>query len=477
MNQTEVLLEVLSRAAKEVGQKHNASGTPISTGYSHGPGGNLTFPGVDPTVFSTIVGSTGLLGMLPAMPSNYTNPTYQVITGVKADSGSEKTNVCDDAPIAGLAKGGIITSVFGRYERSTPELEINRLGARTDRADPLDLAMVGTPIAQGGLFGQGNANPATPADVLTNEISRKFWERNIALYRLLARQTWRGNPTNNTAGGGYMEMTGLNVLVNTGYKDAQTATLLPSIDSQVLDFGSKVVNSTGNGALIVETLQYLMHYLQSLANDTGVDPVRWVIAMRKELFFELTKVWPCAYMTTGCQVATGSTQFVDATEQIRMRDEMRAGKYLMVLGERIDVVLDDGISFDTNTTSSAVASGNIRSDIFVLPMSVVGGRSTLYLEYFDFNNPSIDSALAGNNMILGRVEGAFLTVPKQKNFCVQWQTKIEPRLVLRTPWLAGRIKNVTASPALIPRQSFPDNPYWVNGGETTRSGPSYSHIW
>lgn len=477
MDQVQALLDVLTRAAKEVGQKHNSAGTPISTGYSHGPGGNLTFPGVDPTVFQTIVGSSGLLGMLPAMPSSYTNPTYQVITGVKADTGSEKTNVCDDAPVAGLAKGGIITSVFGRYERSTPELEINRLGARSDRADPLDLALVGTPIAQGGLFGTGNADPSIPADVLTNEISRKFWERNIALYRLLARQMWRGNPTNNTAGGGYMEMTGLNVLVNTGYKDAQTGTLLPSVDSQVLDFGSKVITTSPNGDALVNTLAYLLHYLESLANDTGVTPVRWVIAMRKEMFFEVTKVWPCAYMTTGCQVATGATQFVDATEQIRMRDEMRAGKYLMVLGERIDVVLDDGISFDTNTTSSGVASGNIRSDIFVLPMSVVGGRSTLYLEYFDFTNPSINSALSGNDMILGRVEGAFLTVPRQKNFCVQWQTKIEPRLVLRTPWLAGRIKNVTAAPALIPRQSFPDNPYFVNGGEVTRQGPSYFHIW
>lgn len=471
------LLEVLSRAAKEVGQKHDASGTPISAGYSHGPGGNLSFPGVDPTVFQTIVGSTGLIGSLPSMPSNYTNPTYEVITGVKADSGSEKTNVCDNAPVAGLMKGGIITSVFGRYERATPELELNRLGARNDRADPLDLALVGTPIAQGGLFGSGNADPARPGDVLTNEISRKFWERNISLYRLLARQTWRGNPANNTAGGGYMEMTGLNVLVNTGYVDAQTGTALPSIDSKLVDFGSKVVNVAPNGTDLVNIVSYLMHYLDSLATDTGVDPVRWVIAMRKELFFEITAIWPCSYMTTGCQVATGSTQFVDATQQIQMRDQMRAGKYLMVNGVRYDVVLDDGISFDTSTTSSAVGEGKIRSDIFVLPMSVVGGRSTLYLEYFDFTNPSLTDALSGGQMILGRVEGAFLTVPRQTNFCVTWQTKIEPRLVLRTPWLAGRVKNVTCSPALMPRQPFPDNPYWVNGGEVSRSGPSYHHIW
>jgi hypothetical protein len=312
---------------------------------------------------------------------------------------------------------------------------------------------------------------------LTNEISRKFWERNVSLYRLLNRQLWRGNPANNTAGGGYMEMTGLSVLVATGYKDAQTGTSLPSIDSQLMNFGSKSINTAPNGDAIVNTVAYLMNYLSQLASSTGVDPVRWVIVLRRELFFELTKVWPCAYMTTGCQVATGSTQFIDATQQIAMRDDMRAGKYLMVNGDRYDVVIDDGIPMDTNTTSSAVASGCVRSDIYVLPMSIVGGRSTLYLEYFDFNNPSISDALSGSNMILGRVEGAFLTVPRQTNFCVTWQTKIEPRLVLRTPWLAGRIQNVVCCPALMPREPFPTDPYFVNGGEVTRSGPSYFHIW
>jgi hypothetical protein len=33
----------------------------------------------------------------------------------------------------------------------------------------------------------------------------------------------------------------------------------------------------------------------------GLNPVKWVIAMRETLFYELTEGWPCNYMTYRCQ--------------------------------------------------------------------------------------------------------------------------------------------------------------------------------
>ena len=39
------------------------------------------------------------------------------------------------------------------------------------------------------------------------------------------------------------------------------------------------------------------------------------------MFYEVTEVWPCAYLTYRCtNIATGNTAFVDSTEAIRMRD-------------------------------------------------------------------------------------------------------------------------------------------------------------
>jgi len=460
--------------ARAWGLKHDASGTPISVGYSHGPGGLLTFPGVDPTVFHTIMGNSSIIGQLPSVPSLDTNPTYLTITGVQDDSGSEKEDVCDDAPIAGLMKGCLATSVFGRYERATAELELNRLGQRINRSDPLDLRLVGSPIAAAGIFGSGPQDPSAPMDVFTNEVSRKFWERNVSIWRQLSRQVWQGTPANNSAGGGYKEMTGFSVLVNTGYRDAETGTTCPAMDSYISDFSYGQVSESGTAIIAAITDMY--YQVKRRAEMTGVMPVRWVFAMRSQMFYELSAVWPCAYLSYRCNPSSGATEFIDAQDAVRFRDEMRAGRYLLIDGERVEVVLDEGLpELSGNDNGGNFPGGCFSSDIYLIPMSVVGGRSVTFLEYFQYNNPSIQEALG--NMILGRIEGAFLTWPRQTNQCVTWQTKFEPRLVMRTPWLAARLQHVVYCPIQHERQAFPDDPYFANGGVTSRQGPSLYSLW
>ncbi|MFI5222961.1 MAG: hypothetical protein ACHQX3_01745, partial [Nitrospirales bacterium] len=453
------------------GFKHDLSTvSPITSGYSHGPGGRLTFPGVDPIVFNAMMGSNSIISQLPAMPSLYTDPTYYTLTGVTDESGDEKEEVCDDAPVAGLMKACLTHSVFGRYERSTQQLELNRLGQRTDRADPLDLRLVGTPMQDAGIFNAGPMDAMTPADLFTNEVSRKFWERNVALYRLMSRQIWAGNPANNSSGGGYKEMTGLDLLINTGYRDIETGVACPAVDSTVYSFGHTRLDSSGSQ--IVAALTNLMHQLRFKSERAGLNPVRWVMAMRHTLFYELTAIWPCSYLSYRCATSPGMAApmqgVIDAQDAVRFRDEMRAGMYLIIDGERIEVLTDDGIPELNGNTGSGFPKGCFESDIYVIPMSVAG-RSVTYMEYFQYANPSLQDALG--NMILGRIEGAFLTWPRQSNLCVQWQTKVEPRLVMRTPWLAGRLDDVVYCPIEHEQDPFPGDPYFKNGGGTSRNGP------
>lgn len=471
----EALAPVLVRkqAGMGVGYKHDASGTPIAVGYSHGPGGNFSFPGVDNQVFHTTIGNIGILGRLPAVPSVQTNPTYYVLTGVQDLSGTEKNNVCDDARTAGLVKSCIITSVFGRYELATSEVELNRLGQVNDRADPMDLALVGSPIAQSGVFAAGARSPATPADLLRNEVARKFWELNVGFHRLLSQQLWVGDPANNAAGGGYKELTSFAQLVNTGYVDAEDNTACPSIDSDLKDFGC--ANLEDETDRLIEMLSDVIRTRRDIAFRTGVSPVRFLLAMRPELFWVLTSVYACSYLTYRCQVTGQERVVVEGSEQVAFRDAMRAGRYLLVDGEKIEVVLDDGIAVDTPTTSSSVSEGCQCSDIYLIPMSVIGGRAVTFLEYMDYGNPSARAALG--NLVLARQEGAFLTWPRQQNQCVVWQSKVEPRLVMRTPWLAGRIQNIEYCPAQQARTPFPDDPYFVDGGRTSRPGPSHYTLW
>lgn len=464
------------------GYKHDVAGgsSGLTQGYSHGPGGLLTFPGVDPAVFNASMGIRSALASLPTMPSLYTDPTYFTVTGVTGDTGDEKNEVCDDAPVAGLMKGCLTHSVFGRYERSTAELEINRLGQRVDRADPLDLTLVNSPMANAGLWGAGPFNPNNPADVLTNEVSRKFWERNVSIHRLLTQQLWRGNPANNASypGGGYKEMTSFPVLVRTGYIDAETNVACPAMDSYISNFNYGRVDAGDSS--IVASLTNIFHQLKFRADRGSVNPVRWVIFMRHSLFYELTSIWPCSYLSYRCAVSPGMVApmqgVIDAQQAVEMRDAMRAGSYLLIDGERYEVVTDDGIlELSGNDSGGNFPAGCFSSDIYVIPMSVVGGRAVTYMEYFQYQNPSIESALG--NMILGRIEGAFITWPRQTNLCVQWQSKIEPRLVMRTPWLAGRLQNVAYCPIEHERDVFPNDPYFADGGKTTRVGTSLYDLW
>ena len=459
-----------------VGYKHDATGIPNAQ-YAHGPGGLLTYPGVDPLIFHTVVGNKGIIGQLPTKPSLYMNPTYFTITGVQGDTGSEKGEVCANAPYAGLKKGCLTTSVFGRYERATREIELNRLGQLVDRADPMDIRLIGSPIHEAHIFAGGPESPGVPGDLLTNEIRQKFWERNVSIHRLLSRQLWAGTPANNSAGGGYKELTGFELLVNTGYVDAETGNACAALDSDLKNFNYGRIDNAVNADLLVNFISEMYKYLHSLAERTSLLPVRWVIVMREDLFEEITEIWPCSYLTYRCQTTAANNEqlVVMATEQVKMRDEMRAGKYLLIRGERIEVVMDDGITEWTGRTNWHVTPGCFSSDIFFIPMSVVGGQSVTFLEYFDYTNPSIGDALA--NMVLGRVEGPFITWPRQTNQCVVWQTKIEPRLVLRTPWLAGRIQNVQYCPLQHIREPFPSDPYFIDGGRVSRPGPSLFSLW
>lgn len=459
-----------------VSYKHDITGTPSATQYSHGPMGLLTFPGVDPRVFNVTMGSKSMISRLPVSGSVYTNPTYFTITGVQDDSGDEPSDACDDAPIAGLMKGCMVTSVFGKYARQTPLLDLTRLGQRNDRADPLDLSLVNSPIADSNLFNGPGMGVSTPGDILTNEISRKFWERNVALHRLLMRQLWTGNPANNTAG--YKEMTGLDLLINTGYVDAETGSACAAMDSYVRNANYGRVDADATD--LVSRVTDMYYQLKSRAERAGILPVNWVIAMRPQLFYEVTALWPCSYLSFRCSTSIESPAMVgniDARDAVRFRDEMRAGQYLIIDGERVNVVLDDGIAEeDGNSSGGNFPAGCFSTSIYFVPMSVIGGQAVTFLEYFEYQNPSIQDAMSGN-MLLGRVEGPWITFTKQTNACFKWQSQIEPRLVLRTPWLAGKIQNVVYCPVQHERDVFPDDPYYVNGGKTERTGPSFYSLW
>ncbi len=477
----QLIQELVGSKEDAFGQKHDATGTPTTT-YAHGPTGVFSFPGVESDVFSTIIGiEPGIIGRLPKLASQITDPLFETVTGVQDDIGTEAVAVCDPVPTAGLMKACLQSSVFGRYRRQTRELYINRIGQIRDRADPMNLRLMNMANANDeDPFKHPDMVPQGGSEILNNELMKVLFEFGVSINRLLSRQVWTGNPSNNTASEGYKELVGFNTQISTGHVDAETNIACPSIDSDIKDFNYGRVDEASPD--IIQTLTYLYRFVRSIARKSGLNPVEWAFVMREELFYELSAIYPLSYLTQQdvVHLAAVDRLTVDARGVVADRDEMRQNPHLLIDGIRIPVIFDDGITEETDADSALIEAGQFASDIYLIPLTVLGGTPVTFMEYFQHDNNQIQTVLQNGRLgeqVWTTNNGAWIWTAERSRLCVFWEGKLEPRLIMRTPQLAGRIQNVRYAPLQHTRQPFPDDPYFVNGGETSRSGPSYFNNW
>ena len=276
-------------------------------------------------------------------------------------------------------------------------------------------------------FGQvGNTNVPTlpgnnPAQIAQNEFAKAMFEFAVGWKRDFARLLYTGTPTNNTAGGGYKEFWGFDALINTGYRDAETGTACPAADSIVRSFGSLDVAS--NGTTIVRTITNMYRNLKYIASKSGLAPVKWGIAMSCALFYEITEVWPIAYHTyrnTVTASPNSQTTFNNGTDLTNMRDAMRGdidamtGQYLLIDGQKVDVILDEAI------TETVLAGESFTSSIYFIPLTVLGGTPVTYMDYFD-QSLSYEFAQQFAPGFYQVTDGGRFLINKKPptNFCVQ----------------------------------------------------------
>lgn len=456
------------------------SGTPTAS-YGHGNGGLFSSPALERPVFSAMMlPNLGVQSMLPLRPSLYDHPLFAIFTGVTATTGTGPNGVCDDPPTVGTSKLCSHSFWFGRQELQTPVYDVDRVGRLTHRGEHLDLQFQGNPWQ--------TQNPNVPTQpgamdvngILNSERNLAMWNMAVAWARDFAKEFYTGNPSNNSAGGGRKYFYGMDALINTGYRDAETGQACPAADSIVRSFQGQSLESTG-GALVRE-ITNIYRNLRYIASAAGLEPAKWVIAMKQSLFYELSEVWPCAYNTYRCTGSFSTTQVnnINNSDLIRERDAMRGdiynrrGQFLLIDGERVPVVLDDAIVED------GLGAGSFRSSIYFIPMTVLGGMPVTYMQYLDYNAPNGALAFARAAAPAGFFDssdnGRFLWHYKPpNNFCVQWLVKTEPRLLLLTPHLAARLTNIRYTPLQHEREAWTDSPYFADGGRTDYIGygPSY----
>jgi hypothetical protein len=458
--------------AQAGGMRQKAVSSTPTTVYGHGgpygQAGLFSFPGLERDVMNAmIMPRLGLLDALTSRTANTDNPLYGIMTGVTASTGSNPVGVCDDPPVAGLMKLCQHSFVWGRASRMTRVFDLDRFGHIRNRSDFLDLNLVGDPLAVGpNPWMPAAPGGADPAAALRNEISKAMFEFAVAWGRDFARLLYTGNPTNNTAGGGYKEPYGLDILINTGYRDAETGVACPAADSIVRTFNASI---TANAALLLRQITNIYRNLKYIAQRAGLAPAKWVLVGPWAMFYELTEIWPCSYLSYRCTTLGDDNRgVVDLVAQNDLRDSMRNGQYLLIDGEQVPFITDDGIAETEGAGSSSTG------DLYFVPITVLGGRPVTFLEYFNYDAPgaAMEAAkiFAPQGSYFTTNGGRYLWHAKPPtNFCVQMLAKSEWRIIMETPHLAARLNDLIYTPVAHQRSPFPsDTSYFVDGGGTNR---------
>lgn len=461
---------ILEQLLKELqGMKHTTpSGNPTSP-MLHGPGGIFSGSGIDREIISTRVIPMGLASELPAYGSVYTHPLFQYVTGFTGPTGSQPTDACGDGPTVGAIKSCLQTAQFGRVVFNTPELDINRVGQLVDNSERLDLQFVNDPFISGMVNGIFADLDQYERGLLASEVASRFALVASAFQDELSKKLYTGT-------GAEYDFPGLELLVTEDHFDARTGASCPSLASDIRDFGNENVNTVDGAANIFNALLSMYRNLSYNARTMNFGVVDWRLVMREDLFNSLADIWPCQYVTSGCLPNNSNVSInVEASGQIQLRDDIRANKYLLIDAKRIPVVTDPAI------VESVVSDGVYASDIWFLPFTVRNGqRPVLYWEYFDYSKGTIPAIREGRSTSdFWSDSGRYLWHKKPSlNWCTQWIGKVEPRVILRTPHLAGRLIDVAYQPTRHLRDAYNTGLSYLNGGVSTGyTAPSYYTNW
>lgn len=472
----ETYQKMLDAGLLNVGQKHDVLSPSPNIQVPHGlfqdqnVGGLFTRPGADSQMFSAMVMPQGseLLAALYRGVTDIVNPEFDILSGVKAGSGSNATDFCGDAPTAGFAKLCTTRASFGKFMMKINQANFMETGGRINNAD-VDRTLLNRPdmfpLIPDVLNRAQNVNTTLGLALFTTAVHTT----RVTMRTIIHGST--ANTGNNAELGFIQEFNGFDRLITNTVVDVEGNTC-DAAKSIVFNWGNADISATVLGGNITEIVAGIQYQLETLAEDSNIAPVSHVLLMHPDLFWALTALWPCSYLTNGCQVTNGSGERlnVSADMQIEMRDNMRTGKYLWANSKRIPVVT-------TRAFEQTALGAGFSSSIFFIPLTALGQRVT-YLEGFDLENGDINEfrEFYQNAAFRTMNGGLYGLTHRQTGFCIEGYLGSKMRLVMRTPWLAARIDNINyALPGfLYGRDPYPGAAYHLNGGRYYNTPPYYS---
>ena len=479
----QVKAAAIMAALNAVDQKMHGQKVGVSQGpYAHGPNGLFSFVNGENPILSAMMRPEGLLGVLPIIRADqHVTDFVDTVTGVTDESGSEPADVCGTAVKAGLTKLGTLAVPLGRVKRRVDPISVVQLGKLKDRTEELGLmASYPASLMREDAWSPVGSAPTGGDGAFRMEMSKRMFELAVTFQRKLSQVIYTGDPSNNSGtprDSGYKEYIGLDLWINAGNKrDARSSALLSSLNSLLLDFNYNNVASSSPS--IVRYITQAWRYVNWNAQSMGLNPATWVFSMRVDLFNEITDIWPCSYLSHRCADGAGSNIVVLNDEtNVRMRDEMRNGRFLWIDGVQVPVVLDTAIT-ELNSSNENLNPSEYASDIYLIPMTVLGGMPVTGFQYFDQRISAGEAQRAfRDERVWATDNGLFLFNSEKTSLCLELEALTEPRLIMHTPQLAARIQNVKYVPLEHLRDAFPGDTYYLNGGNTGQAGEEFYNQW
>lgn len=485
MTLVETALNLQGKGGDMQAQKNDPPLSPVGP-YLHGPNGLFNRRDRANPVFATIMGP--MMGVADSLPVfngardldnqfGGTDAAFEnLITGETAgaldDFANQPTAPCQDAPVGGLLKFCSLVNTFGNYKMATREVQDDRAGRVADMTDAFAVQVANT-FPQ-GIFATSTTTPSLQ-NAVNNELATRIWEMFLSFQRMFAPRVFIGSPANNN--GEKRDIVGLDIHINSGNKrDATNNVLCTAANSIVKNFGGNII---GGAANIVKSIESADAMAIWKARRQGLGTPLYEIAMRPELWLELSEILPVQKYQKVLAAIASMTQVqghVDARDVYSERNAIRDSHMIPVNGRMLRVVEDDTIP-ETNV-GKVSGRDTYSSTVYGIPLTVLNGMPVTFWEYFNHDNNQarlIQAMAAGLRWTTDG--GLFKWTSEFAKGCLKLNITMTPRLRMRTPQIAWRIDNVAYQPEAHFDSWDPSSSYFTDGGMTQGQNQKYYSSW
>ncbi len=436
---------------------YKAAGTPSSDAYLYVNGGLFGRCDGPNTLINAMVGPRGFEAVLEWVGTNTENEFVDALTAI-VETGNEQSTSCGDCISVALTACAQFYC-FGRFCRQTEELQFDRIGLHGNNNVPVKTLF-------GNITDSSNNVLVRNGEMITDAFMLQSRAAGYSIALENHRQLWAGNPCNND--GAFAEYTGFQELVNTGKVDAYTQADCDGLDAFLMNFNNANPTSDGINA-ITNWFRRMVNQLDRRAEGAGMswDTAEMFIVMRDNTWDCVARVISCAGLDL-C-VSSDTNKRVSASSDLAQERyiEMLERRAIQVNGRWYPVVLDSQIPQTTGQPNG------ICSDIYFITTRI-NGESMTFGQYQDFNmtygrTRSELVSMFNSDDIAITDNGRFAMVRDNTRGCFDLQIYTKPRVVMRAPWLSGRIQNVCCDVLETP---FPDDTasggvYELTGGRST----------